>query len=201
MQLLRAGPSPFVRKVLVTLHETGQFDEVEQIDVAASPLQPDATLIAANPVGKIPALVRTNGPTLYDSRVICRFLDDRAKAGLYPENRLWDTLTLEATADGIMDAAVLIIYEQRFRPADKVDPGWMEGQWGKVARALDALNTRWISHLHGRLDMGQIAIGCALSYLDFRHDARQWRTGRDALAKWHASFAERESMVKTRPTG
>lgn len=201
MKLLRAGPSPFVRKVLVTLHETGQFDEVEQIDVSASPLQPDPTLISANPVGKIPALIRTNAPTIYDSRVICRFLDDRAGGGLYPANRLWDTLTLEATADGIMEAAVLIIYEMRFRPEEKVSPEWMEGQWGKVSRALDALETRWMSHLQGRLDMGHIAIGCALGYLDFRHAARDWRTGRDALAEWYAGFGQRDSMVATAPAG
>ncbi len=115
MKLLKAGPSPFVRKVLVTLHETDQYDAVEQVQVTASPLTPDPNLIAANPVGKIPALIRDDGPTLYDSRVICRFLDHRAQTGLYPEVRQFDTLTLEATADGIMDAAVLIVYEERFR--------------------------------------------------------------------------------------
>ncbi|MDJ0821166.1 MAG: glutathione S-transferase [Paracoccaceae bacterium] len=201
MKLLKAGPSPFVRKVLVTLHETDQLADVELVDVTASPLEPDPTLTAANPVGKIPALVRAEGPTLYDSRVICRYLDARAEAGLYPENRLWDTLTLEATADGIMDAAVLIIYEERFRPQDKVHMPWIEGQWAKVSRALDALNTRWMSHLQGRMDMGHIAIGCALSYLDFRHDVRSWRTGRDALAEWHAGFAARPSMQATQPEG
>lgn len=199
MKLLRAGPSPFVRKVLVTLHETDQLKDVELVDVTASPLQPDPALTAANPVGKIPALLRDGGPTLYDSRVICRFLDDRAQAGLYPETRLWDTLTLEATADGIMDAAVLIIYEERFRPTEKVSMDWIEGQWAKVARALDALETRWISHLRGKMDMGHIAIGCALAYLDFRHDARKWRTGRDALADWYGSFAERPAMQATQP--
>lgn len=201
MQLLRAGPSPFVRKVLVTLHETKQFADVEQVDVTASPLEPDSKLVAANPVGKIPALIRAEGPTLYDSRVICRYLDARAEAGLYPEHRLWDTLTLEATADGIMDAAVLMVYEMRFRPEDKVHDAWVNGQWSKVSRALDALNTRWMSHLNGRMDMGQIAIGCALGYLDFRHDARSWRTGRDSLADWYASFAKRDSMVATEPEG
>lgn len=201
MKLLKAGPSPFVRTVLVTLHETGQFDEVEMVDVTASPLQPDPKLVAANPVGKIPALVRDEGPTLYDSRVICRYLDHRAGAGLYPENRLWDTLTLEATAQGIMDAAVLIIYEERFRPAEKVSTEWIEGQWAKVSRALDALQTRWLSHLHGRMDMGHVAVGVALSYLDFRHDARGWRTGRDELAAWHRTFCERPSMQATRPEG
>ena len=199
MKLLKAGPSPFVRKVLVTLHETEQYDAVEQVQVTASPLTPDPNLIAANPVGKIPALIRDDGPTLYDSRVICRFLDHRAQTGLYPEVRQFDTLTLEATADGIMDAAVLIVYEERFRPADKVSMEWIEGQWAKVSRALDAVSTRWMSHLHGRIDMGHIAMACALSYLDFRHDARKWRTGRDALAEWHAGFAARPSMIATEP--
>jgi glutathione S-transferase len=199
MKLLKAGPSPFVRKVLVTLHETEQYGAVEQVQVTASPLAADPNLIAANPVGKIPALIRDDGPTLYDSRVICRFLDHRAQAGLYPEIRQFDTLTLEATADGIMDAAVLIVYEERFRPADKVSMEWIEGQWAKVSRALDAVSTRWMSHLHGRIDMGHIAMACALSYLDFRHDARKWRTGRDALAEWHAGFAARPSMIATEP--
>ena len=201
MQLLKAGPSPFVRKVLVTLHETGQVDDVEQVDVTASPYAPDPVLIAANPLGKIPALLRKDGPTLYDSRVICRFLDDRAKAGLYPESRIWDTLTLEATGDAIMEAAVLIIYEERFRPPEKVSMEWIEGQWAKVSRALDALGTRWMSHLHGRMDMGHIAIGSALSYLDFRHEARSWRTGRDGLAAWYAEFEKRPSMQATTSTG
>ena len=199
MKLLKAGPSPFVRKVLVTLHETGQFDEVEQVQVTASPLDPDPNLTAANPMGKIPALIRPDAPALYDSRVICRFLDHRAQAGLYPDARLWDTLTLEATADGMMEAAVLIVYEERFRPSEKVSLDWIEGQWAKVSRALDALETRWMSHLHGPLDMGHIAIGCALGYLDFRHDVRKWRTGRDSLADWYERFADRESMIATEP--
>ncbi|APZ51906.1 glutathione S-transferase [Salipiger abyssi] len=199
MKLLTSAASPFVRKVLVTLHETGQIDEVETIDVHNTPLAPHPAVAAANPTGKIPALIRSDAPALYDSRVICRYLDHRAEAGLYPENRIWDTLTLEATADGILDAAVLIIYEERFRPTEKVSMEWIEGQWTKVSRALDALNTRWMSHLNGRMDMGHIAIGCALGYLDFRHDARQWRTGRDALAGWYAGFAERPSMLATAP--
>lgn len=200
MKLLTAGPSPFGRKVQVTLHETDQIADVEQMFIASTPMASDATLIAANPVGKIPALIRDDGPALYDSRVICRFLDDRAKAGLYPESRLWDVLTLEATADGIMDAAVLMVYEVRFKTDAQQAPDWIDAQWAKVARALDAINTRWMSHLHGRLDMSHIAVACALSYLDLRHDGRNWRTGRDALAAWHKGFAQRPSMVATQPT-
>ena len=200
MKLLKAGPSPFVRKVLVTLHETGQTDSVETVDVTASPMGADAALAAANPLGKIPCLIRDDGPAIYDSRVICRFLDARAGAGLYPETRQWEVLTLEATADGIMEAAVLMVYEARFRPEELQFSDWTEGQWSKVTRALDSLNTRWMSHLHGPLDISHIAVGCALGYLDLRHDSRNWREGRDGLAEWYATFSQRDSMVATMPS-
>jgi glutathione S-transferase len=107
--------------------------------------------------------------------------------------------TLEATADGIMDAAVSMAYEKRIRPEEFQYEPWLEAQWAKVSRALDALDSRWMAHLHGPLDMGQIAVGCALGYLDLRHDARNWRSGRDALAAWEARFAERDSMRATVP--
>jgi glutathione S-transferase len=198
MTLLSASASPFVRKVRVLLLETGQ-DDIALQEVATTPVATAAEVAAANPVGKIPALIRDDGPTLYDSRVITRFLDARAKAGLYPEHQIWDTLTLEATADGIMDAAVLMVYEARVRPEDLRYEPWLDAQWAKVTRALDALDTRWMAHLHGPLDMGQIAIGCALGYLDFRHPDKDWRKGRDVLAAWEARFAERESMRATVP--
>lgn len=200
MQLISANASPFVRKVCALLHETGQIADVELIDVKTTPVATAAEVMAANPVGKIPALLRPDRPALYDSRVICRYLDDRVKAGFYPEDRLWDVLTLEATADGIMDAAVLVTYEGRLRDPEKVDQAWLDGQWAKVSRAVAALNTRWMSHLNGPVDMGQIAVACALGYLDFRHSARGWRQGNDTLAKWFETFAERPSMVATRPT-
>lgn len=200
MKLISANASPFVRKVRVLLHETGQFDDVEMLDVKTSPVATSDDVKAANPVGKIPALIRPDAPALYDSRVICRFLDARAKAGLYPESMLWDVLTLEATADGIMDAAVLVTYEARLRAPEMQDDNWREAQWEKVARAVSALNTRWMSHLAGPLDMGQIAVACALGYLDFRHEARKWRRGNDALAAWYEDFSQRDSMKATMPT-
>lgn len=199
MKLISAGPSPFVRKVRVLLHETGQSGDVEIVEVTTTPLNASPDVIAANPTGKIPALIRPDGPALYDSRVITRYLDARATAGFYPDTRLWETLTLEATADAIMDAGVLMVYEHRVRPEDKVFDGWIEAQWSKIARSLDAVNARWMSHLAGPLDMGHIAMGCALGYLDFRHDTRNWRRGNDALANWYESFSKRESMAATRP--
>ena len=191
MKLVYSPASPFVRKVLVCLHETGQLDDVDLVQVKTSPVATADEVASANPLGKIPALIRPDGPALYDSRVITRFLDSRAGGALYPQAHVWETLTLEATADGIMDAAVSITYETRLRPADKVFDGWMDAQWAKVTRALGALEDRWMSHLSGPLDMGQVAVGCALGYLDFRHDARNCRQGHAALADWYAGFGER----------
>ena len=199
MQLLSSPASPFVRKARVLLLETDQED-VEVRDVTSSPMGGEAALNAANPLGKIPALIRDGAPTLYDSRVITRYLNDRAGADLYPQARLWDVLTLEATGDELMTIAVAMTYEARFR----AKPGlvwqdWLDAQWVKVDRTLDALESRWMSHLHGPLDMGQISVGCALGYLDLRHDARNWRARRDALSAWYATFAERPSMQATAP--
>lgn len=198
MQLYFAPASPFARKTRVTLHETAQLDDVEQIEVHNTPTDTNKSLAAHNPLGKIPALTRDDGPAIYDSRVICRYLDDRANAGLYPERQLYEVLTLEATADGIMEAAVLMVYEVRLRPENLQSADWINAQWDKIERALDTLSSRWMGHLAGPLDMGQIAIACALGYLDLRHDARGWRAGRDQLDDWFALFADRDSMRKTR---
>ena len=201
MRLFHSPTSPFVRKVMVTLHETGQAGDVTLVPATGTPVDAGSMPVALNPLGKIPALERDDGPALYDSRVICRYLDDRAAAHLYPARHLWDVLTLEATADGIMDAAVLMVYESRVRPEQSRFAPWVDGQWTKIDRALDTLEQRWLSHLHGPLDMGQIAVGVALGYLDFRHGDRGWRGGRPGLAAWDAVFAERPSMVATRPAG
>lgn len=204
MRLFFSPTSPYVRKVMVLLHETGQLAEVELVAGSGSPVDPANAPLEANPLGKVPALERPDGPAIYDSRVICRYLDARAHggagAGLYPSDpRIWDTLTVEATADGILDAALLMVYEGRLRPEALRFAPWVEGQWAKVDRTLDALETRWMAHLEGPLDAGQIAVGCALGYLDFRHDARGWRTGRPGLAAWAARFAGRASMQATLP--
>lgn len=201
MRLFHSPTSPFVRKVMVTLHETGQAGDVTLVPATGTPVDAGSMPLAQNPLGKIPALERDDGPALYDSRVICRYLNDRAAAHLYPARHLWEVLTLEATADGIMDAAVLMVYESRVRPEASRFAPWVDGQWTKIDRALDALDQRWLSHLHGPLDMGQIAVGVALGYLDFRHGDRDWRGGRPGLAAWDAVFAERPSMVATRPVG
>ncbi|MEM1302921.1 MAG: glutathione S-transferase family protein, partial [Pseudomonadota bacterium] len=161
----------------------------------------DSRLASINPLGKIPTLAREDGPAIYDSRVILRYLNDRAGGTLYPEGRIWDVLTLEATAHGIADATVSMSYEARLRPEAEQSPGWIEAQWGKAARALDVVEARWMSHLYGPMDAAHIAMGVVLSYVDLRHDARNWRDTRPALAVWHEKFAQRASMTATRVDG
>ncbi|UWQ41268.1 glutathione S-transferase [Leisingera aquaemixtae] len=197
MKLTYSQASPFARKVVVLLRETGQLQDVEILDVTTTPLSPSPDVKASNPLAKIPALERNDGPALYDSRVICAYLDERAGGKLY--SRGWDSKVLEATADGIMDAAVLMSYEKRLRPQDKQWEGWLDAQRDKVLGGCAALNARWMSHLRGPLDIGQIAVACALAYVNFRHPDTNWHQGNEALAEWFETFESRPSMQATKP--
>ncbi|QHQ36688.1 glutathione S-transferase [Algicella marina] len=202
MKLYHSPTSPYVRKVMVLLHELGKLSNVELVAAGGSPVAPGTLPLQLNPLGKIPALERADGPALYDSPVISRFLDATFEGGLYPAApRLWETLTLEATADGIMDAAILMVYEHKARPEGTQSPEWEEAQWAKIARTLDTLEDRWLAYLAGPLDAGHIALGCALGYLDLRHGSRGWRERHTGLANWYESFAARDSMLQTVPQG
>lgn len=200
MRLYGSPASPFVRKVRVVLHETGLADRVAFVLASGTALDPGTMPLALNPLGKVPCLERPDGPALYDSRVICRYLDDLAGSGLYPgKPRLWETLTLEATGDGIAEAALAIVYEARLRPEAHRRAEIVEAQWTKIARSLDALEARWMACLAGPFDAGQVATATALGYLDFRLGERDWRAGRPALAAWAARTAERPSVASTLP--
>ena len=200
MQLIMSPASPFVRKIRVLAREAKLTDVVQEVDVATTPLDSASEVVAANPLGRIPALIRDEGPALYDSRVISRYLDDYAGSGFYPSSSIWEILTLEATGDGIMDSTVSMSYEMRLRSEEQMSEDWINAQWSKVERTLDAIGSRWMSHLEGPLNMGQISVACALSYIDFRHDVRSWREGRKILSDWHAGFCERQSMPDTAPS-
>jgi glutathione S-transferase len=199
MKLYHSPTSPYVRKCMVLLHEAGALDRVELVAAKGTPLDASAMPLGQNPLGKIPVLERADGPSLFDSRVITRFLDDTLGAGLYPASRLWEVMTLEALADGITDAALLMTYESRLRPEDKRWDDYTEGQWTKIARSAETVEARWMPMLSGPIDMGQIAFACALAYVDFRHGARDWRAACPSLAAWYAKMAERESMTATIP--
>jgi glutathione S-transferase len=192
--------SPYARKVLVTAHEAGLAERLELLPRAHTPVAPDADLNRDNPLGKIPCLITDDGTSLFDSRVICAYLDHLAGAGLVPAAgpERWQVLRQEALADGIMDAAVLTRYELVLRPADQRWAGWIEGQMAKIRRALDALEQA-AAGPGDRIDAGAIALGCALGYLDFRYPHEAWRTGRPALAAWQARLAARPSMQASAP--
>ncbi|MDZ4395330.1 glutathione S-transferase [Cypionkella sp.] len=199
MLLYHSPATPFGRKVMVVILELGLKDQVEVIHVSGTPLAPGSLPVAQNPLGKIPAL-QTDAGVIYDSRVICRYLNDLAGGTLYPSApALWQTLTREATVDGILEAALAMVYEVRLRPEDKQFPEWIEAQWAKASRALDLIEAEWMDHLNSPLDMPQFALACALEYLDFRLDARNWRQGRPKLAAWQAEFAKRPAMQATKP--
>ncbi len=200
MKLLHNPASPFVRKVMVLLHETGQLDDVEIVGVKTGPFATHADVKAANPLGKIPCLVRDDGPSLYDSRVICRYLDARAGGRLYPKGEaLWSTLALEATGEGMTEAALAIVYESRLRPEEHRSAEFVAAQRGKIDSAMSALEKLWMSHLAGPLDMGQVAVGCAIGYADFRLTDWDWRAHHPTLAKWAKGFLAREAMAATAP--
>jgi glutathione S-transferase len=162
MKLIMAEASPFARKVRVVLRETNQLKDVEEVSIATSPFQVNEQAKAANPTGRIPSLSRADGPALYDSRVITRYLDAKASAGLYPEAGLWDVLTVEATGDSMMDSAVSISYELRLRPEEKVSTEWTEAQWAKVMGGCDALQGQWMDLLNGPTHHG--AYQCCLCF-------------------------------------
>lgn len=199
MQLFYNSASPFARKTLVVLHEVGLTDKVTLTHTAGHPLASADMPVAHNPLGKLPTLARDDAPAIYDSRVICQFLNDLGGGTLYPEAGKWELLTLEATADGIMDAAVLMVYEARCRPEQIRFDDWVEAQWDKITRSLNVIENLWMSHLAGPIDASHIAVGCALGYLDLRHGARDWRATHPKLAAWYAGFEQRPSMQATKP--
>ena len=203
MQLVYAQASPFVRKVLVLLEEAGQRSEIELIDGFGSPTQPNKAAVAANPLGKIPCMILDDGARLYDSRVITRYLDNRYGLGVYPQgDTAWVTLTLEAHADAMLDAAVLCVYETRCREEAIRSPEWLAAQRAKIIRGLDALETQWLNHLAGPMDIGHIGVGCVLGYLDFRKSMGGWSDWRDnhpGLVAWADAFMQRPAMKATAP--
>jgi glutathione S-transferase len=184
---------------MVTALETGQADSLEKL--GTNPWDPETDLPEDNPLGKVPALVTDLGETLYDSIVICEYLDSlHAGAKLFPAEGVarWKALKLHALADGILDAAVTVFIENARRPEELRWGGWVERQHSKVDRALNWLEANADS-LTGPVTIGHVTLGCALGYLDFRFADTDWRGARPKLAEWYETLAGRESMQATVP--
>lgn len=202
MKLLYSPSSPYVRKALVLAIETGLDRNIEKVPVTTTPIAPAAEVAARNPVAKIPALT-DGGLTLYDSPVICEYLDSKhRKKKLFPAKgkARWTALRQQALGDGLLDAALLARYENFLRPAEKRWPEWSDGQMAKINGALDAMEKE-AGALKGAPTIGQITLACALGYLDFRFAELGWRDKRKKLAAWYAKFAQRPSMKATMPPG
>ena len=199
MKLLYSATSPFVRKVSIVLIETGLSDRVEH--VPTNPWDPQSDLPAQNPIGKVPTLISAQGVEIFDSSVICEFLDNlHAGSKMFPidaEGRITAN-QFQSLADGMMDAAVLGFIENSRRPKDRRWGEWSDRQLAAITRSLN-----WLEERHQTLnqtsDIGTISVACALGYLDFRFADLEWRRHHERLAEWFEQFAQRESIRATAP--
>ena len=201
MRLWHNPASPFARKVRIVAHETGLDKGIEEMSIAVSPVKPHSDLARQNPLVKIPALTTQDQGTLYDSDVICEYLDSLSgKSALFPKSGSdrWRELRLQALGDGILEAAVLMRYENAVRPEALRWSEWTAGQFGKVRNGLDALE-RECGAWGERFAIGEITAACVLGYLDFRFPDEKWRASRPGLEKWYAKISQRPSFKATAP--
>ena len=200
MKLYYSPGSPFARKVRIVALETKIDKKIDMVNVALSPVAPSADVDRHNPVGKIPVL-SVKGMDLFDSPVICEYLDSQHKGRkLLPRKGRdrWVALRQQAMADGLLDAAILTRYEGALRPEDKRWSDWTSGQMKKVNGILDQLEAE-TKALKGKPTLGSISVACALGYLDFRFAANDWRSKHPKLAKWFNSFSKTPSIKATVP--
>lgn len=200
-KLYYASTSPYVRKVMVTAHCLGLTEQIEKLASAAHPINRDERIATFNPLAKVPALQTAEGLVLYDSRVICEYLDSYAGGALFPREgqRRWTSLTRQALGDGLLDAAMLMRYEAVARPADKQWDAWTSGQLTKVRAALADIERQVAQFSTVPDDIGLITLGCGLGYLDFRFASLDWRAEHPATAAWFAVFEQHPAMLASRP--
>ena len=199
MKLHWSPRSPFVRKVMVVVHELGLADRVTCVRTVAASTKPHAGLMQDNPLSKIPTLVLDDGAVIYDSPVICDYLDSLDGAPKLhpaePKARL-AALRRQALGDGFLDMLVLLRDERmRVNPSD----AHKSSAAARKAAVLNSLDHEAEAIAATPFGIGHIAIGCALSYLDFRYADDNWRKGHDRIADWHEVFAARASVRATHP--
>jgi glutathione S-transferase len=196
MKLHHAPASPFARKVYACAIARGIDSQIELL--ATNPHQSPADLLAANPLSKIPCLITGDGTALFDSRVICEYLDSlEGGLALFPKaaGARFRALKLQAIGDGISDAAVMRRMESA-RPEEAARAANMERQKITVARALDVLEAEELTQ---SVDIGTIAVACALGYLTLRFSHEPWREGHPKLTAWFAQFALNPCIARTKP--
>ena len=198
MKLLYSPTSPYVRKVLISAIELGISSSIELLPTNV--WDPSTDIATHNPLGKVPALVTEGDEVLYDSPVIIDYLNSlNQNFELIPASgrARWNALRRQALADGVLDAAILRLLEEK-RPENERSDGWISRQQASVNRALDQMETE-ADGLGQNVNIGTITTGVALGYLDFRFADDNWRAERPALADWFDIFCDRPSMVETIP--
>ncbi|WP_420414182.1 glutathione S-transferase family protein [Roseibium sp.] len=189
MKLRSSPPSPFGRKIKLAMAILGLKDKIEIVE--ANTADPSDELRNQNPLGKIPALVLENGEVIYDSSVILEYLDFLAGGGkLFPEGESrYLVLRDQSLANGLMDAAILRVYEKRFKEPKYRDPAWDAYQGAKMERALAHFDANAPAHPASADDInaGTLTLACALGYLDIRYNG-DWRSGHPKLVAWLNAF-------------
>ena len=183
-------------------HELGLADQITLEVAAASPVTPNMALAASNPLGKIPTLLLDDGRGLYDSGVIVGYLDSLSEKSLTPKegDARWAVLTEHAAADGLMEAALLARYETALRPEPLRWAEWVQGQMGKIHRALDMFESAE-RRAGDDLTLADVGVACGLGYLDFRFPAEDWRATRPRLTAFHKTISTRPSYISSDPNG
>jgi glutathione S-transferase len=200
MKLAFSAASPYVRKVMIVAHETGLAGRIETVPTPVRPDQPNLAYGATNPLMKVPALTTDGGEVLYDSRVICAYLDTlHTGRRLIPESggARWKALRLEAHGDGMTDAALLVRYESFLRPENLRWKEWIDGQTLKVTQALDQLEGD-IDQLSGDLTIGHVAVASGIGWMLFRDIVDVFK-GRPKLKAWYEKLSERPSLKASVP--
>ncbi|MCW5746156.1 MAG: glutathione S-transferase [Alphaproteobacteria bacterium] len=200
MKLMYSPTSPYVRKVMVVALETGLDKKIDKLPAATTPVAPNPQVVARNPLAKVPSL-QAEGMTLYDSPVICEYLDTKHRGKkLFPAKgkARFNALRQQALGDGLLDAALLVRYELTLRDEPMRSQAWHDAQMLKIGNALDQMEKE-AGTLRGAPTIGHVTFGCALGYLDFRFADMGWRKKHKKLAAWYEKFAQRPSMKATVP--
>ena len=196
MKLHWSPKSPYVRKVMVCAYELGLTPRLELVRSVAAMLKPNPAIMADNPLSKIPTLVREDGSTLFDSVVICEYLNDIAGGQLFPREGAakWQALRWHALGDGLLDALILWRNErEREAPLQPLVDAFQL----KTRACLKLLDEEAQALGQAPLTIGSITTGCALGYLDYRFEAFGWREQAPRLAAWYATLQARPSFRNT----
>ncbi len=201
MKLHWSPRSPYVRKVMIVAHETGVADRLELVRSVVAMSKPNHDVLRDNPLGRIPTLVTGDGTILFDSAVICEYLDSlHTGPKLFPPAgaERWHALRWHALGDGMLDT-LIVFRNEREQPPAQQNPDWLANFALKIARSLDAIERETAALDAAPFGIGHVAIACALGYLDFRFADLGWRDGHPRGAAWFAKIAERPSVKLTTP--